>query len=68
MTFLQFFGYYIGSQVALQLIIVTYFLIKQRFQKSSLQKDIKGGKIKMVTMEDLMDELSENKEGKKTWN
>lgn len=66
MTFLQFFGYYIASNLILQFTLLGFFTLRKKYIQSQIEKAFKNGQIRMVTMDELVDQMGAG--DKKTWN
>ena len=66
MSFLKFLGYYIICSVLFQLIFVGLYSFKVLRQQKQLKKNLDSGKIKLITIEEALDQLDQ--EDKKTWN
>jgi preprotein translocase subunit YajC len=65
MSFLKFLGYYIICFILFQLIFVGFYSFKVIRQKKQLKKNLDNNKIKLVTIDEALDLLEEDK---KTWN
>lgn len=67
MNFLTFFLYFIASSFLYQLLNTAVYIVIKKYMKYKLEKDIKSGKIKMVTLQDLLGQVPEDG-GDQTWN
>ena len=65
MSFLMFLGYFLTSMFIWRLINIGIIVILKYMAKKRVEKAIKDGRIKMISLEEL-DELTND--GKKTWN
>lgn len=66
MSFLQFLLYFIGSELILQAIVVSFVLIRRKLASNKLETMINDGKIKVMTQEEFLAAMAEQE--KKTWN
>lgn len=66
MTFTQFFFYYLGSMIIFNILASLLEYGAKAYQQRKLQKAIKDGKVRLVTLDELY-EMQENKDDKK-WN
>jgi hypothetical protein len=66
MGFGQFLLYYISSTLIFQALMIGFVLGRRKYLQYKFQKAVKSGQIKIVTMDDLVNQM--NSEDKKTWN
>ena len=67
MSFLQFLGYFIASEIIIRASIFSVLYIRYRFVKRKVMKNISNlPGVRMITPDELMD-MVENRE-KKSWN
>jgi len=69
MTFLTFFLYYIGSTLVYKVLQIGVIIGRNYLMVKKVKKAHAQGKLKMITIEELMDQLHPNEdEDKKRWN
>jgi len=68
MSFLTFLGYFMVSMFLWKMVCVGVNIVASKFFKWRLNGAIKSGKIKMISMEDLLDKIQEEKgKGDGSW-
>lgn len=68
MSFGQFLIYFIGASFINQLLMIGVYLLRRRYIQYKMKKAIASGNVRVVTMEELAEEMAKQGDGKKSWN